>query len=99
MPNIRSELPPPGSKSAPKKSKSKILSLVDSPRYAPPMRDYIPHTKRRVTEENKTKDAKLFQDRSSKYVEQTLAGISQENIQSAYDIQSFSLIFNLYFLR
>ncbi len=39
------------------KSKSKILSLVDSPRYAPPMRDYIPHTKRRVTEENKTKDA------------------------------------------
>ncbi len=45
MINKRSELPPSGSRSAPKKSKSKILSLVDSPRYAPPMRNYISHTK------------------------------------------------------
>jgi hypothetical protein len=37
--------------------KLKIPELVNSPKYGKPMRNYIPQTQKRITKENKTKDA------------------------------------------
>lgn len=42
------------SEPTPKRPKSKIRSLVNSPKYAPPMRNYIPQTKAGITEKLKT---------------------------------------------